>query len=172
MSWIAMSESEWAPGEWDYEQIRQRWLSEMEARFEAENQNFRAYELREIEVVKQRGLLHRLPERDHEPHNSSLYTLWAAAEVKVERNVAEVLFPPARRIDLDVVTMFTETEAAWSTVEIIPVVVDGIARIMLQTILVSYWDDALSAEWKAAHPTYAPPVTEIIERYAKIHAEA
>lgn len=133
---------------WSDERIRQTWLEEVEARFEAENAGHRAMEARDLAKLAEDGRIEALPEHMRAPSNSALYQLWCSSTVSVEGNSARVVMPAGWSIPRDFITMFESTEMGWSTVALLPVMVGGDPHISLEVTLVDSWDDLRRAAWR------------------------
>jgi hypothetical protein len=140
--------------EWSSERIADQFRAEIRARFEAENAAYRSEEAAGIERARRAN-----PEWWAEfaasstaarPSDGPSWVIYRAADLRIDDNCARIVLPVGWMIGLDFVRMFDDTSVAWTVPTLAAEVVGGVARVVVEVILVDCWDDARAAAWSAA----------------------
>ena len=136
--------------EWTFEQKADSFRNEIRDRFIAENENWRKEEILQKEEVTMRdpGFLERNPDLK-EVKDSTLWEIYHKTKIEITKsNGISIILPKGYAITPDVIDMFSNTEVAWSEVDIEAKLIDDEARIVLSIMLVDSWDDEESWQWR------------------------
>jgi hypothetical protein len=139
--------------EWSMERVAEQFRLEVRQAFEKENAAFRAEEEADLErlkadpehavrIARDSHLAEALAVRD-----SLFWDLYSNADVQVVNNSVKVVLPRGIAVYPDFIEMFNGTSVGWGKAAVDAEIVDGEPRVVIELILIDYWDDDRAAAW-------------------------
>ena len=139
--------------EWPMERVAEQFRADIKACFERENAKWLAEERVAMTKIKADCDAKGKPHPDWMVERDSFYwEIYNASKIEITNNSVRVLLPNMFAIYPDFVSMFGKTSVGWSIPSVSAVLVDGEARLVIELILIDYWDDERHAKWLAEHP--------------------
>lgn len=143
--------------EWTSEQVAEQFRLEVRQAFERENAAHRTEEEADLERV--RADPEHAARIAHNPRfaealavrDSVLWEIYSGADIQVDCNAVKVVLPRGFAIFPDLITMFEGTSVGWGNAHVDAEIVNGEPRVVVELILIDYWDDDRAAKWIAEH---------------------
>jgi hypothetical protein len=139
--------------EWPAERVAEQFRLEVRQAFERENATHRTEEAAEIEQVKADPKYADMLARDPSyaaaltVRDSFYWEIYSSSDVQIVNNSVKVILPRQLAIYPDFITMFEGTSVGWTKAAVEAEVIDGEAHVVLELILIDYWDDDRAAKW-------------------------
>lgn len=161
-----MSESQGGRSQegWSNERIVEQYRAEIRAAFEAENRAWHDEEAADREKCEREDPVgwRRLVESGAAaPRDSFLWEIYAGSEIRTDLNSVSVLLPTGFAIGVDLIEMFERSSVTWTKADVGAEIVDGEARVVVELLLVDYWDDERAAEWEQRQRS---PLDDVLEK--------
>lgn len=137
--------------EWSTARVAEQFRCEVQQAFERENAAFRAEEAADIEKVKREraaefeDLVKRAPHLA-EARDSLFWEIYSGSDIQIENNAVKVVLPNGFAIYSDFIEMFEGTSVGWSYANVGAEIVEGEPRVIIELILIDYWDDDRAAK--------------------------
>lgn len=132
------------------EKVAEQFRLDVRAAFEAENAEWLAEERAGIAKVKADLDAEGKPHPDWLVERNSFYwEIYNGSKIHIERNSVKVLLPIGFAVYPDFIAMFGGTAVGWANPSVTATIVDGKPRVVIELILIDYWDDERQAKWLA-----------------------
>jgi hypothetical protein len=144
-----------ATKEWSAERVAEQFRLEVRQAFERENATYRAEEAADLKQVQARPEYAEMIARDPSyaaamaVHDSFFWEIYSSSDVQIVNNAVKVILPRQFAIYPDFITMFEGTSVGWTKAAVDAEIVDGEPHVVLELILIDYWDDDRAAKWCA-----------------------
>jgi hypothetical protein len=136
--------------EWPMERVAEQFRLDVRAAFEKENAEWLAEERAAMVKIKADCDAEGKPHPDWCVERDSFYwEIYSGSKIDVDRNSVKVLLPTGFAVYPDFIAMFGGTAVGWSIPSVSAEIVDGEARVVIELILIDYWDDDRQAKWLA-----------------------
>lgn len=135
---------------WSTDRIAEQYRAEVRGRFEAENAEWLAHERAAQAKIRAECDAEGRPHPDWMVERNSFYwDIITASVIEIDMNAVRVVLPSGYAIYPDFIEMFCGTTVGWSKPSIGAEIADGEPRVVVELILVDYWDDEREAKWLA-----------------------
>jgi hypothetical protein len=133
------------------ERVAEQFRLDVRAAFEAENAEWLADERAAITTIKADLDAKGEPHPDWLVERNSFYwEIYNGSKIEIESNSVKVLLPNGFAVYANFITMFGGSSVGWSIPSVTAAIVDDEPRVVIELILIDYWDDDRQAKWLAA----------------------